>query len=83
MLDAGLQRVQFRSPNSNGTAHVGNHRKVGDCKIEVIQELSLGMQGHEEQGRPLLERALVIQEVALGPDHPDVQAIRDVLEGED
>lgn len=41
------------------------------------------MQGHEAQGRPLLERALVIQEAALGPDHPDVQAIRDVLEGED
>lgn len=41
------------------------------------------VQGHEEQGRPLLERALVIQEAALGPDHPDVQAIRDVLEGED
>ena len=83
MLDAGLQSVQIRSPDSSGTAHLGNHRKGGDCRIEVISEQSLGMQGHEEQGRPLLERALVIQEVALGPDHPDVQAIRDVLEGED
>lgn len=34
-------------------------------------------------GRPLLERALVIQEATLGPDHPDVVAIRDVLEGDD
>jgi centrosomal protein CEP104 len=33
-----------------------------------------------EAGRPLLERALAIQEKALGPDHPDVVAIRDVLE---
>lgn len=41
------------------------------------------MQGHEQEGRPLLERALVIQEATLGADHPDVQAIRDVLEGED
>jgi centrosomal protein CEP104 len=41
------------------------------------------MQGHDDLGRPLLERALVIQEAALGPDHPDVQAIRDVLLGDD
>lgn len=36
-------------------------------------------QGREEVGRPLLERALLIQEKALGPDHPDVLAIKDVL----
>ena len=36
-------------------------------------------QGNESVGRPLLERALVIQETALGPDHPDVLAIKDVL----
>lgn len=41
------------------------------------------LQGHDEAGRPLLCRALVIQEAALGPDHPDVHAIRDVLEGDD
>lgn len=39
-------------------------------------------QGHDEIGRPLLERALGIQERALGPDHPDVIAIRDVLNSE-
>ena len=36
-------------------------------------------QGHDDIGRPLLERALAIQEQALGPDHPDVLAIKDVL----
>lgn len=36
-------------------------------------------QGDDAVGRPLLERALVIQEQALGPDHPDVVAIKDVL----
>ena len=41
------------------------------------------VQGHDDVGRPLLERALRIQEAALGPEHPDVLAIRDVLEGED
>jgi centrosomal protein CEP104 len=40
-------------------------------------------QGHNEVGRPLLERALVLQEQALGPDHPDVSAIRDVLQSLD
>ena len=39
-------------------------------------------QGHDEVGRPLLERALAIQERALGPEHPDVVAIRDVLNSE-
>ena len=37
------------------------------------------MQGRDDLGRPLLQRALRIQEAHLGPDHPDVQAIRDVL----
>lgn len=41
------------------------------------------LQGNEAMGRPLLERALKIQERALGPDHPDVVAIREVLESED
>ena len=36
-------------------------------------------QGRDDLGRPLLQRALRIQEAHLGPDHPDVQAIRDVL----
>lgn len=40
------------------------------------------VQGHDAIGRPLLERALAIQEAALGPDHPDVVAIRDVLNSE-
>ncbi len=42
----------------------------------------LSPQGRDDIGRPLLERALAIQERALGPDHPDVVAIRDVLESE-
>jgi hypothetical protein len=40
---------------------------------------SIHTQGNDDIGRPLLERALGIQERALGPDHPDVQAIKDVL----
>lgn len=39
-------------------------------------------QGRDDIGRPLLERALAIQEKHLGPDHPDVVAIRDVLSEE-
>jgi hypothetical protein len=41
------------------------------------------LQGNEALGKPLLERALRIQEKALGPTHPDVIAIREVLETED
>ena len=37
------------------------------------------LQGRDDLGRPLLERALAIQERHLGPNHPDVVAIRDVL----
>jgi centrosomal protein CEP104 len=37
------------------------------------------VQGRDDLGRPLLQRALRIQQAHLGPDHPDVQAIRDVL----
>lgn len=37
------------------------------------------MQGRDDIGRPLLQRALRIQEAHLGPAHPDVAAIRDVL----
>ena len=40
------------------------------------------LQGRDGVGRPLLERALAIQERALGPEHPDVIAIRDVLQSE-
>ncbi len=40
------------------------------------------LQGRDDIGRPLLERALRIQEAHLGPDHPDVLAIRDVLDEE-
>ena len=36
-------------------------------------------QGSDAEGRPLLARALAIQEAALGAGHPDVEAIRDVL----
>jgi hypothetical protein len=34
-------------------------------------------------GRPLLQRALALQEKLLGSTHPDVVAIRDVLASED
>ena len=51
------------------------------CGREI--EGGCGIQGHDDLGRPLLERALRIQEKALGPDHPDVMAIRDVLNSED
>eukprot|EP01025_Chloroclados_australasicus_P048856 TRINITY_DN5544_c0_g1_i5.p1 TRINITY_DN5544_c0_g1~~TRINITY_DN5544_c0_g1_i5.p1 ORF type:complete len:438 (+),score=74.75 TRINITY_DN5544_c0_g1_i5:194-1315(+) len=40
-------------------------------------------EGRDDEGRPLLERALAIQESLLGPDHEDVQAIKEVLFGED
>lgn len=36
--------------------------------------------GQDEAGRPLLERALKIQESLMGPHHPDVVAIREVLQ---
>ena len=41
------------------------------------------VQGRDEVGRPLLQRALALQEKLLGPTHPDVVAIRDVLASED
>jgi len=44
----------------------------------LLQVLHLE-QGNDDVGRPLLERALEIQEKALGPDHADVLAIKDVL----
>lgn len=44
--------------------------------------LAMVLQGRDDIGRPLLERALAIQEKHLGPDHPDVVAIRDVLNEE-
>ena len=40
-------------------------------------------QGLNDLGRPLLQRALVLQEKALGPTHADVAAIRDVLQSLD
>lgn len=42
-----------------------------------------GMQGRDDVGRPLLQRAYDIQKKALGPNHPDVLAIADVLNSED
>ena len=39
--------------------------------------------GRHGEGRPLLERAMAIQEKALGAHHPDVEAIRDVLQSLD
>lgn len=41
------------------------------------------VQGKIDVGRSLLQRALVIQEGALGPEHPDVVAIKDVLDESD
>lgn len=48
----------------------------------AFADTALCLQGRDGVGRPLLERALVIQERALGPDHPDVIAIKDVLNSE-
>ena len=39
--------------------------------------------GRHTVGRPLLERAMLIQEKTLGTHHPDVEAIRDVLQSLD
>jgi hypothetical protein len=38
-------------------------------------------QGHDDVGRPLLQRALAIREAALGRDYADVVDMRDVLNG--
>ena len=38
---------------------------------------------NNDVGRPLLERALVLQEQTLGSEHADVAAIRDVLQSLD
>lgn len=43
----------------------------------------MAVQGRDDVGRPLLERALIVQEKILGHDHPDVVAIRDVLNSEE
>ena len=40
-------------------------------------------QGREEEGRALLTRALANLERTLGPSHPDVLTMRDVLYGGD
>ncbi len=63
-----------------GQAAEGYH--WSHCR-SVCPECGCAVQGNDNDGRPLLQKALYIQEAALGPDHPDVQAIRDVLEGED
>ena len=49
--------------------------------VQTLTDLAICYldQGLNARGRPLLERALTLQEKALGPDHPDVTAIRDVL----
>ena len=51
-------------------------RPCSECVCAAV------LQGNEAEGRPLLQRALAIQTAVLGPDHPDVAAIRDVLEEE-
>lgn len=50
--------------------------------FNVVYELN-GVQGRDDIGRPLLQRAYDIQNKALGPNHPDVLAIADVLNSED
>jgi hypothetical protein len=58
------------------------HPPQPSLQLADTQALPPAAQGRDDVGRPLLERALAIQEAALGPDHPDVLAIRDVLESE-
>lgn len=50
---------------------------------KVISKVGVCMQGRDDIGRPLLQRAYDIQNKALGPNHPDVLAIADVLNSED
>ena len=56
-----------------GAEHADTVQTLTDLAICYLD------QGLNRQGRPLLERALALQEKALGGDHADVAAIRDVL----
>lgn len=53
------------------------------CRRVGLSVQMCGMQGRDDIGRPLLQRAYDIQKKALGPNHPDVLAIADVLNSED
>ena len=50
-------------------------------KVQTLTDLAICFldQGADERGRPLLKRALVLQEAALGADDEAVLALRDVL----
>lgn len=52
-------------------------------RVSFGSSIGDGMQGRDDIGRPLLQRAYDIQNKALGPNHPDVLAIADVLNSED
>jgi centrosomal protein CEP104 len=49
--------------------------------VQTLTDLAICHLDREDNnlGRPLLQRALELQTNILGPDHPDVDAIRDVL----
>ena len=57
----------------------GCHSCLPPAQTPTHRHLPCAAQGRDDLGRPLLQRALRIQESHLGPDHPDVQAIMDVL----
>ena len=56
---------------------------VNSCYGAARCAIRCPVQGRDDVGRPLLQRALALQENLLGPQHPDVIAIRDVLASED
>ena len=62
--------------------HMEQVQRIGRRKAKRKTPFVAG-QGQDDEGRPLLERALLIQEKNLGADHPDVVAIRDVLAADD
>lgn len=88
---SGLAMACWRGLRSLGAACTARRRRFRCTRARTSQgnDTTHGLrravtppQGEDEVGRPLLERALAIQERALGLDHPDVAAIRDVLNSE-
>lgn len=63
------------------TAAIGVYNTYPEGRLPCPMQY-VSIQGREYVGRPMLERALVIQEALHGPNHPDAIAIRDVLNSE-
>ncbi len=67
------------SPTTGQIRCLAARKQESQACARAVAAAGGGAQGNDGVGRPLLERALAIQEKALGPDHPDVIAIKDVL----